>query len=89
MNEIHIFNKFESSTSSRMKGLTTVIKSQIGVLHATLPVGRANTFVPEGPVNDSVVVFELSSIRARFDGTASKSFTWFCVIASGTGMFRS
>lgn len=75
MNEIHIFNKFESSTNSRMKGLTTVIRSQIGELQATLPVGKVKTFVPDGPVNDSVVVFELSSSRARFDGMASKSFT--------------
>lgn len=54
-----------------MNGFTTLIKSQIGVLHATLPVGRANTFVPDGPVNDSVAAFALSSIRARFDGMAS------------------
>lgn len=89
MNEIHIFSRFESSTSSRMNGLTTVIKSQIGVLQSTLPEGKARTFVPEGPVNDSVVDFVFSSIRLRFDGMASKSFTWFSTIASGTGMFRS
>lgn len=63
MNEIHIFSKFESSTNSRMNGFTTVIKSQIGVLHVTTPDGKANTFVPDGPVNDSVVDFALASRR--------------------------
>lgn len=89
MNEIHIFSKFESSTNSRMNGFTTVIKSQIGVLHVTTPDGKANTFVPDGPVNDSVVDFALASRRWRLDGMASTSFTWFSVIASGTGMFSA
>lgn len=75
MNEIHIFSKFESSTSSRMNGLTTLINSQIGVLHVTVPDGNASTFVPDGPVKYSVLGFELSSVRARFAGMASKSLT--------------
>lgn len=85
MKEIHIFSKFESSTSSRMNGLTTAIKSQIGVLHVTIPDGRANTLVPDG----SVVDFALSAIRGRLEGMASKSFTWFSVIGSGTGMLSA
>lgn len=89
MNEIHIFRRFESSTRSRMNGLTTLINSQMGVLHVTLPVGSASTFVPDGPVKYSVTIFVDSSVRARLAGTASTSFTWFAVIASGTGMFKS
>lgn len=75
MNEIHIFNRFESSTSSRMNGFTTFISSQIGVLQVTVPDGKASTFVPAGPVKYSVLDFVLSSVRARFDGMPSKSLT--------------
>lgn len=71
-----------------MIGLTILIKSQIGPLHVTVPIGNANTFVPDGPTCDSIVDFE--SWRVRFAGVApSASLWWFCVIGPGTGMFRS
>lgn len=77
MKLIHIFKRFESSTSPRMTGFTTLMISQIGALHFTEPEGRIITFVP---ITSDV------STRARFaDGWSSLSITG---IGSGTEMFK-
>lgn len=91
LNYTHIYNiivrkyNIPSSTSALITGFTILIKSQIGMLHLTMPFVKTFTLVPAGTSS--------SSTRARLGGgsapAVSLSPQLMMGIGSGTGMFKS
>lgn len=93
-NEIHIFNKFESSTNARITGFTILMISQMGTLQSTVPDGNASTLVPPDVIDTSTALDEFESTRILLWAGASSSLffmspTWFKEIAFGTGMLSA
>lgn len=80
---IFVQTRFESSTSSLMCGLTRCMRSQSGLLHGTVPLGRAYTLVPS-----TVELLDTSeeSTRARL---AFGSLDVMVAAGGGIGMFKS